>query len=338
MQTSHRFVKSLGFCQSVFPDASSIDAYWQQLDQGLDQALAERFDIDWRTLPADGFIPHFNLSHHGRCTKDIRGKVARVFEPFFPQERPTRQCHQGTRQRYRIGFLVFAGHEGGFLRGTAGLLRQLDRKRFEVVVLCPDSLVEPCRQSIRCDDVSIVPLCGTFEQVAEQARDADCDLMYHRKTGSHPWSYFLPFTRPAPVQCTSYGTHGTSGIPAVDYFISSSFVEPSDAGQYYSERLLCMDALPTYQQRRRLPENAPRSEFGLPEQGSLYFCPHRAAKYHPSFDPIFREILERDPHGHLVLLTGRNAVGNDVLQERLQRNVGATLLKRAIFFPLILHG
>ena len=143
--------KSLGFCPSVFPDGSSIDAYWQRLDHGLDQVLAERFDIDWRTLPADGFIPPFNLPHHGRCCKDIRAKFARIFEPFFPQERPTRQF----RQRYRIGFLVFSGHEGGFLRGTAGILRQLDQQRFEVVVLCPGSLVERCRKSIRCDDVTL---------------------------------------------------------------------------------------------------------------------------------------------------------------------------------------
>ena len=158
--------KSLGFCPSIFPDASSMDAYWQQLDQGLDQVLAEHFDIDWRTLPADGFVPPFNLSHHGRCCKDIRAKFARIFEPFFPQERPMRK----SRQRHRIGFLVFSGHEGGFLRGTAGILRQLDWKRFDVVVLCPGSLVDRCRQSIHSDDVTFVPLRGTFEQLAEQAR------------------------------------------------------------------------------------------------------------------------------------------------------------------------
>jgi len=31
--------KALRFCPTVFPDVSSIDAYWQQLDQCLDQAL-----------------------------------------------------------------------------------------------------------------------------------------------------------------------------------------------------------------------------------------------------------------------------------------------------------
>ena len=321
--------KSLGFCPTVFPNVPSIDAYWQQLDQGLDQALAEHFDIDWRTLPADGFMPHFNLSHQGRCYKDIRVKFARIFESFFPQERSARK----SRQRHRIGFLVFSRHEGGFLRGTAGILKQLDRKRFDVVVLCPGSLVDRCRQSIQSDDIVFVPLGGTFEQIVGQARDADCDLIYHWKAGSDPWSYFMPFARLAPVQCTSYGTHGTSGISAVDYFLSSSFIEPNDVGQHYSERLLCMDAIPTYQRQHRLPKNVSRDEFGLPEQGSIYFCPHRLPKYHPSFDTIFRQILERDLQGHIVLLTGSNTLGNDALQERLQRNIGTTLLKRMIFLP-----
>ena len=323
--------KSLGFCPTTFPDEPSIDAYWQQLEQGLDQVVAKNFVVDWRTLPADGFIPSFNLAHLGRCCKDVRIKFARFFEQFFPQERPK----QKTRQRYRIGFHVFAGHEGGFLRGTAGIIEKLDRKRFEVVVLCPAAARERCRRGIRSDDITIVPLNGSFEQVVQQVRDSDCDLIYYRKTGSDPWSYFLPFTRPAPIQCTSYGTHGTSGIPAVDYFLSSSFVEPNDAGQYYSERLLCMDAMPTYQQRHQLPENVSRSEFGLPAQGSIYFCPHRTSKYHPTFDPIFQQILERDPKGCLVLLTGKDPRGNDVLHDRLQRSLGLTLLKRVRLFPAL---
>ena len=327
--------KSLGFCPTTFSDESSIDVYWQQLEQGLEQVLAEHFIMDWRAFPADGFIPSFNLAHLGRCCKDIRVKFARFFEQFFPQERPKQQCRQEARRCHKIGFHVFAGHEGGFLRGTAGIIEKLDRKCFEVVVLCPAEAVERCRRGIRADDVTIVPLNGSFEQVVQQVRDSDCDLIYYRKAGSDPWSYFLPFTRPAPIQCTSYGTHGTSGIPAVDYFLSSSFVEPSDAGQYYSERLLCMDAIPTYQKRHRPLENVSRSEFGLPTQGSIYFCPHRTSKYHPSFDPIFRQILERDPRGCLVLLTGNNPRGNDVLHDRLLRNLGLTLLKRIRFFPVL---
>ena len=325
--------KSLGFCPTTFPDEASIDTYWQQLEQGLDQVAAGYFAVDWHTLPADGFIPSFNLAHLGRCCKDVRLQFARFFEPFFPQERPKRQSRQGARSR--IGFHVFAGHEGGFLRGTAGIIEKLDRKRFEMVVLCPGMAVERCRREIRCDDVTFVPLNGSFEQVVRQVRDSDCDLIYYRKAGSDPWSYFLPFTRPAPIQCTSYGTHGTSGIPAVDYFLSSSFVEPNDAKQYYSEHLLCMDAMPTYQQRQQRPENVDRSEFGLPARGSIYFCPHRPSKYHPSFDPIFQQILERDPQGCLVLLTGQDPRGNDVLHDRLQRNLGLPLLKRIRFLPAL---
>jgi Flp pilus assembly protein TadD len=77
--------KSLGFCPTTFLNETSIDAYWQHLDQGLNHALAERFSIDWQTLPADGFVPSFNLAHQGRCCKDIRVKFGRFFEQFFPQ-------------------------------------------------------------------------------------------------------------------------------------------------------------------------------------------------------------------------------------------------------------
>jgi len=40
--------KSLGFCPNVFPDASRIEAYWQQPDHGLDQVLAYKH---WKNRP-----------------------------------------------------------------------------------------------------------------------------------------------------------------------------------------------------------------------------------------------------------------------------------------------
>ncbi|MCL2711636.1 MAG: hypothetical protein FWE95_12225 [Planctomycetaceae bacterium] len=40
--------KSLGFCPTVFSDVSSIDAFWQQLDQGLDQVWAYKH---WKNRP-----------------------------------------------------------------------------------------------------------------------------------------------------------------------------------------------------------------------------------------------------------------------------------------------
>ena len=49
---------------------------------------------------------------------------------------------------------------------------------------------------------------------------------------------------------------------------------------------------------------ASRGDFGLPATGALYICPERLEKFHPDCDPLFAEVLRRDPEGHLVLLEG----------------------------------
>lgn len=324
--------KSLGFCPTSFPDGESTDRYWDRLDKSLDLILDKNVPMDWRTLPVDGFCPSFNLPHLGKCCKEIRRKFARIFENAFPHTKPT--LKKRASGKLRIGFHALHGHEGGFLRGTGGLIEQLDKKRFEIFVFAPDLGIQQCRQSIRSDKVTYVPLGGTFETVVQKVREAQCDLIYYRKVGSDPWSYFFPFARCAPVQVTSYGTHGTSGMAAADYFLSSKYVEPENGRDFYTENLFNLDSMPTYQRRIDLPEGPVlRSEFNLPEKGAIYFCPHRTAKYHPSFDPILKEIAERDPEGHFVLLIGRDPRGRELLLERLKRNLGSEMFKRITFIP-----
>jgi predicted O-linked N-acetylglucosamine transferase (SPINDLY family) len=78
-------------------------------------------------------------------------------------------------------------------------------------------------------------------------------------------------------------------------------------------------------------------ELHLPEKGSLYFCPHRLAKYHPRFDLYLKHILERDRTGYLILLTGNHPQLAKVFSERIRQNLGEDLFRRVILFPLLSH-
>ena len=62
--------------------------------------------------------------------------------------------------------------------------------------------------------------------------------------GTDALNYFLPFLDLAPLQCTGLGKPQTSGIPNLDYFVSSSLVEPESAQENYSEKLYLMPGLP----------------------------------------------------------------------------------------------
>jgi predicted O-linked N-acetylglucosamine transferase (SPINDLY family) len=135
-------------------------------------------------------------------------------------------------------------------------------------------------------------------------------------------NYFLPFARLAPVQCTGFGTHGTTGVAAVDYFLSSRLIETEGAEEHYTERLRQFETMPTYQRRIPVPGPASRSQFGLPERGHLYYCPQRLSKFQPDFNPILRGILEEDSQGYLILLEGRHKHVAAQLQTRFARTLG----------------
>ena len=69
-------------------------------------------------------------------------------------------------------------------------------------------------------------------------------------------SYALAFSRLAPVQCVTWGHPVTTGIPTLDYFISSDLLEADGAEDHYTERLVRLKTLPIYYYR---PEVPPRS-------------------------------------------------------------------------------
>ena len=323
----------LGLCPVIFQDTESIEHYWHELHDLLDELLGSNILFDWKTLPYKGFIPSFHLSHHGKSCKDIRSKFGRLFARMFPHEKPRRQ--RGGNGRIRIGFLVCHGHEPGFCRVWSGIIERLDRSRFEPVVLAMPQGIDYCRNKITSGDIVYVPLSEPFEKAVETIRELGCEIIMHRKVGSDPWSYFLPFAQLAPVQVTSYGTHGTSGVSAVDYFLTSRFVEPENAYEYYSEKPYLLNSLPAYEKLTEKPKDSNRNEFGLPEQGAIYLCPHRPLKYHPDFDPYLREILERDQIGHIVLLTGKKSHPLECLKSRFTRTIGIKLMSRMIFMPSI---
>ena len=116
-------------------------------------------------------------------------------------------------------------------------------------------------------------------------------------------NYFLPFARLAPVQCTGWGSTITSGVPAVDHFLSSELVETPDSGDQYTESLWRSRTLFVNASRFPAVAPVPPSHFGLPEGHHLYVCLQNPLKLHPDVDGLFAAILAADAKG-LILLAG----------------------------------
>ncbi len=135
-------------------------------------------------------------------------------------------------------------------------------------------------------------------------------------------NYLLPFFRLAPVQCTSLGVPGTSGIPQMDYYLSSELLETEEAAEHYTEKLVQLTTLPTYYYRPSLPpELKTRGHFGLANDRHIYLCPQNLLKFHPEFDHSVGEILRRDPRGDVVLIEGPHPHWAELLLDRFRATI-----------------
>ncbi|MDR3111186.1 MAG: tetratricopeptide repeat protein [Planctomycetaceae bacterium] len=333
-------LKPLGFCPSVFPSEDSIEQYWSKLNDSLDDALQHPVTIQCEMLPRDGFTPSFNLPHQGKCCREVKEKFSRLFENAFDynnsnsnSNRPTLNKTQRNHSRIRVGFVVTAGHHRGFLRVHSHLLANLDATKFEVMFLCPQLILEQCRQTIKSDTIRYVGFPDNFGVTIKILRETQCDILYHWKVGGGTLDYFLAMAKTAPIQCTSYGSHGTSGVTAIDYYISTTQLEPQSSQSQYTEQLVLLNSYPTTHPHESAIQPVPRGELGLPERVALYFCPHRLPKYHPSFDAYLRLILETDTTGYIMICTGKKKPLTDFFVERLRRALGTELFKRVCILP-----
>jgi predicted O-linked N-acetylglucosamine transferase (SPINDLY family) len=117
--------------------------------------------------------------------------------------------------------------------------------------------------------------------------------------------------------------------------LSSSAIESPEADAHYAEKLYRLPSFPTFHKKFEKPMDVSRSEFPVPANGTLYFCPLRIPKYHPMFDEYLKEILDRDPNGTLLILAGGPEHPREQLQARLHRHFGKVLMERIVFFTSI---
>jgi predicted O-linked N-acetylglucosamine transferase (SPINDLY family) len=236
-------------------------------------------------------------------------------------------------RKIRIGFLLTENHERVFKRVMSGYLKFLDRKIFELQIICPTARVKGMQYLLsEIPDLTYLPL-GDIHQSVDTLHKAQLDVLFYFEIGTDPRNYMLSLYRFAPVQCTSWGFPSTSGSPNIDYYISSQLIEPENAQSQYRETLLQMDCLPCYYHTPSLPDRyKSRAELNLPEQTRLYTCVQTLIKFHPDFDDLLRQILERDPQGVILLVEGLNTRWTEALKARLETTV-SPYIDRVRFLP-----
>lgn len=310
-------IKKCMLIPQIYTSKSEIDDIRGRFNTELDRLLAREDTIQ------DPFsqvgIANFSLALHGYNEKNIRKKIASFYLKVCPDLNWTSPSLKKQKtDKIVIGMVSRYFHSCTIGNLYHGIINNLAKDKFELILFAFDWKDDSLSRLIAKSADELVHLPNDFKSARKIIARYSMDVVFYPEIGLDPLTYFIAFTRFAPVQCKK-GFGVTMGIPAIDYFISSKFTEPSNAAENYSEKLVQLDTLGYFIQRPTLPKKKLTSEqLGLPTDKTTYACLQSLFKLHPDFDHFIGKIFKRDPDAMLLLLDGQHSAWNELIVKRLE--------------------
>lgn len=320
----------------IFQSAEEMKIQRRCLEERIALLEAENLSIGNPLMEVN--LTNFYAAYHGLNNRDIQKRIAALYlraTPSLAFTAPHCQelsLHRGGRI-LRIGFVSRFFHMHTIGEVTLGFFQKLSRKKFEVFLFCLPGPDDDLGRLIRSSADHVVQLPSTIEEARRCVANECLDILFYSDIGMDPFTYYLAFARLAPVQCVTWGHPDTTGIPTLDYYLSSDDQEPDDADGHYSEKLIRLPGLPTYYIAPAVfPPSKNRSFFNLEDNTHYYMCTQAPFKVHPDFDKTIGEILRRDPAGKVLFVRGHNSFLTHELIRRFHRSI-PDVVGRIQFLP-----
>jgi protein O-GlcNAc transferase len=333
-----RRLKQATLVSPIIASRESMIAERQQFEAGMDALLAHPVQSEADPMRM-ALWPNFHLAYHGQCDRALQTKAATVYRHLFPSlDYVAAHCRSPRRVegKIRVGLIsqFFYNHSIG--RTSRGLFAELSREKLDVTaIFIAPAVDDHFSRFIRQHAQRSVDVPRDLPSARRLIEAQALDVLFYQDIGMDPFSYFLAFSRLAPVQCVSFGHPDTTGIPTVDYFISNDLYEIPGSEAHYSERLFLLrnlGSLAYYYRPDGAEPQKDRSHFGLSEDEHLYVCPQNLFKFHPDMDELIAGILRRDVRGKLVMIDGRIERWTDLLKRRWEASA-PDVMDRIVFLP-----
>ncbi|MGI0489279.1 tetratricopeptide repeat protein [Pantanalinema rosaneae CENA516] len=238
--------------------------------------------------------------------------------------------------RIRVGYVsgCFSEHTVGKL--MRGWFLRHDRTRFAIHTYHVFPKNDALTQAVRSHSDAFYQIPDDLEAVCQQIRADNLHVLVFPEIGMQPLMTQLAALRLAPVQCSSWMHPVTSGLPTVDYFLSSDLMEPPNAQAHYSETLVRVANLAIAYPQPSVPElTQPRSAFQLREEAVVYLVCQTLCKILPQQDAVWVAIAQQIPQAQFVFIARPNAFVAEQFRQRLQRSFAAVGLNSEDFCVIL---
>lgn len=311
----------------IYDTQDEISFYRQRFIRGLhdliQQTSLETPEEQKNALAGIGSFTNFYLSYQAHNDIELQRQYGNLMHQIMAANYPKWVAPLSMpplkeNNKIRIGYVSAYLHSYSGTLWLTGWLRHCDRQSFEIYCYYIGNEPDPITQQFQDYSDVFHHIPHNLEAASEQIIAARLHILVFPEIGMNPQTMQMAALRLAPVQCAAWGHPVTSGLPTIDYFLSSELMEPENAQEHYSETLICLPNIGVSYPKPFIPPLIKtRSDFQLRDDAVIYLCCQAPFKYLPQYDFIFAEIARRVSQAQFVFLRG------GLLQQRLNRAFAA---------------
>ncbi|MBD2627874.1 O-linked N-acetylglucosamine transferase, SPINDLY family protein [Trichormus variabilis] len=311
----------------IYNNQEEIKFSRQRYTQGLEKLIQETSlktpEERSNALAGIGRLTNFHLSYQAQNDVDLQRQygqlVHEIMAANFPQwVIPLSMQKLQPQEKIRIGYASNYLHSYSGTLWLTGWLRYCERQNFEIYCYYTGNQPDPITQQFKDYSDFFYHIPHNLPAVCEQIIADKLHILVYPEIGMDAPTMQMAGLRLAPVQCVAWGHPVTTGLPTMDYFLSSKLMEGENAQEHYSEQLILLPNIGVAYPKPYIPPVIKtRSNYGLNDDDVIYLCCQAPWKYLPKHDFILAEIASRIPQAKFVFLRGI------VLKPRLQRAFAA---------------
>jgi len=334
----------------LYDTAEEIITYRNRFADNLDTLIGEtKLDTPEDKITAlkgIGSTTNFYLQYQGlndsALQKTYGGFVCRVMAANYPQwSEPVSRPASEPRKKIRLGYVssfMYAHTVGVFLMGW---LKNQNRVEFEIFCYHIGNKTDAMTEMFKQQSDHFYQIGGRVEAAAKQIASDRLDILVFTDIGMNAPATQLAGLRLATVQCKGWGHPITTGLPTIDYYLSSDLMEPQNAQNHYSEKLIRLPNLALAYKKPGIPEDPkPRTEFGIKKDAFVYLISQSLFKLLPQYDAVYPRIGLKVPDAQFVFISHRDPHISKRFKCRLSRafgEFGLSFDESCVFLPRLNH-
>ncbi len=289
-----RALWSKNLCLPIIYDNDDEIIYWRSVwSKGIKRLRAEIEEIKWESaehaLQFISYTTNFHLHYQGYNDRKLQSAYGEMLNYIgamaCPENRKLAEDKITTLSKIKVAFVIpHSSTRHTIYKLFKGWVEKINRKLFEVHGIIPVDCNTAEKESIEMifDQSHFIGNEKIVNQI-NKIKSFTFDVIIYTDIGMIYAVQPLASLRLAPVQCATWGHPVTSGLETIDYFISSKLMEPQNAEEHYTEKLIELSNLSINYNCEVNIEPSKITE-------NIFFCSQSIYKILPEFDCIIAQI------------------------------------------------